>query len=78
MRAKLQMKPVSCCPTYLYISPRGGAEAHTEADVWQILLKKSNLDFSPSLWLNTSQILAYPISFLHTLLVRAYFSKSHL
>lgn len=28
--------------------------------------------------LNTSQILAYSISFLHTLLVRAYFSKSHL
>lgn len=62
----------------LYFPPGGGAEAHTEADVWQILLKKSNLDFSPSLWLNTSQILAYPISFLHTLLVRAYFSKSHL
>lgn len=25
-------------------------DAITEADVWQILLKKSNLDFSPSLW----------------------------
>lgn len=44
MRAKLQMKPVSCCPTYLYISPRG-AEAHTEADVWQILFKKIKSGF---------------------------------